>query len=245
MSFFNDVQNDGNIQESGDSLGGVSLFESNAYDLTIKVAYGLTSSTGAKGLAFEFEHAATGRTYSETFYVTTGKAKECKPYWVDKEGEKHYLKGHEIANAICLMANEKGFKEQTYEDKTLLLWDSTAKEKKPTVVPVATSLIGTKVCLGILKVKKNKGVKGEDGVYRDTNEVRESNEVDKVFHPEYKVTLAEARAGKREAGFYNEWVAKWAGNVKDQFKEVKGASSGRPGAAGGGSQPKTSSLFGD
>lgn len=238
---FGDLKSSNEIKEQGDVLGGGSVSESDLYEAEIKVAYGITSSGGAKGMVIEFK-LPSNRSHRETVYVTSGTAKGCKNYY-EKDGEKHYLPGFSMMNAIAMLTLEKELSALKFEDKTLKIYDATAKAETPQQVPVAVELTGKKIKIGLLKVRKNKQVKTDTG-YVDTNEERFVNELDRVFHYPSNVTLAEARA-KQTATFHEQWLSKWKGQVKDTFKEVEGgASAGRPTATGGGAGEKPSSLFG-
>lgn len=229
------------IKESGDFLGGGGVFSSGAYDFKIKVAYLGVSSGGANSVNFEFEEHGTGRKYKETFYVTSGTDKGCKPYY-EKDGQKHYLPGYEQVNAICLMTTNEGLAdmEKHIETATLKLYDFDAKAEVPKAVKVITALTGKDITLGLLKKieDKKKKVNGEyvaDGT-------KETNEVNKVFHFETKKTIAEARA-KGEAEFYGKWKEQNTDKVIDKSGKGSG-TSGRPTPAGGNSAAnKPASLF--
>lgn len=240
---FGDLSNNNNeIKESGDKLGGAGVFDSNIYAMTITAAYAGTSSGGARSVTVEAKDD-TGRSFKTTQYVTSGTAKGGKNYY-EKDGEKHFLPGYELINALCMMTINKGLSEVAIETKTLKLWDKAAKAETPQQVPVLVELTGKQVNFGILKMRGNKSVKNDAGDYEDTNEPRDFNELDRVFHYPSLKTMSEARSGG-EAEFHVKWKEKWAGQVKDTFKEVAGgAQAGRPAKAAAAGGEKPSSLFG-
>lgn len=230
------------IKTSGDVLGGGGLFESAIVKFRIAAAYAGKSSGGARNVTLELREKGTDRNYRETVYVTSGTAKGGKPYY-ERNGEKHFLPGYEVMDAICMMTTNKGIADQTIEQKTLKIWDSEAKAEIPQEVPVLVDLTGKEINLGILKLRRNNSKKDGNGEYQDTNEERFENVIDRVFHEPSMKTMTEAR-NKADAEFHQKWTQKWEGKVKDQFKEVTGgAKDGRPSKPSA-SGDKPSSLFG-
>ena len=249
MSMFADVKNEDGIEKAKDVLGGGNgLFDTAIYKFTIKAAYGLVSSGGAKGVAFEFKDE-NGRTFKNTQYVTSGTEKGCKNYY-EKDGVKNYLPGYNIVNAICMMCTEKPLDQAVTENKTLKLWDSTAKAETPQNVPVLVELTGKEIYLGLFKDEVDKF--GQDQTTKKwtvvTGETKEQNEIANVYHFPTKKTLNEAVEGG-EAEFYDKWLAQYEGKTRERAKHKgKGGTAGRPAAASGGATPaggsKPSSLFG-
>ena len=95
------MKEDNSIAEDGDFIGGGSfLLESGTYDMIIDLAYFDVSKGGANSLTFHFK-GPNGESVRETFWVTSGTAKGCKNYYLDKDGNKRYLPGFSQANAIC------------------------------------------------------------------------------------------------------------------------------------------------
>ncbi|AFO70559.1 single strand DNA binding protein [Pseudomonas phage LIT1] len=241
------TSNNSDIKEAKDSIGGGSrIFDTDIYAFKILAAYGSESSGGALAVNFEFEEHGTGRKLKIQQYVTSNKEKGQTNYYVNAEGEKHYLPGFNIVNAICLMTAEKELAACAPEQRTLKIYDYDAKAEVPKQVPVLTDLTGKDIYLALEKIIENKRVKNEaTGQYEDSSETRESNDVAAVFHFGTKKTLNEARA-KAEPEFFDKWKEAKAGTVRDKSKKVAGggAASGRPapagGQAGGG---KPASLF--
>ena len=92
-------------------------------------------------------------------------------------------------------------------------------------------------------------MKQNDGSYKDTADTVERNNIDKVFHHGTKMTVSEAKAGSQEAEFFDKWVERNKGQVRDK-RNVKsdGGNSGgsnTPSNSGGGdSGGERKSLFG-
>ena len=241
MSLFNKLTSDG-LEESQDRLGGFSPFDSDIYIGTIKVAYAGTSSGGATSVSIVVD--ADGKEYRETFYVTNKKGEN---FFISQDKKKVPLPGFTVVDDICLIASGKPLANQETEEKVIKLYDFEQRAEVPKSVPVLTDLIGQKIALGIVKQLENKNKKNDStGEYEPTEETRETNVVDKVFHPEMKLTVAEARNGKEDPEFWDKWVEKNKGTVRDKTEKKAGGNAGappKPAAAGGTAAPRQS-LFG-
>ena len=242
MSLFGKLTNDG-LEESQDRLGGFSPFDSDIYVGTIKAAYAGQSQGGATSVSIIVDMA--GKEYRETFYVTNKKGEN---FFISPEKKKVPLPGFTVVDDICLIASGKPLAEQSTEEKVINLYDFEAKREMPKSVPMLTDLLGQKVALGVLKQVENKNVKQGDE-YVPSAETREINVVDKVFHPEVKLTVAEARNGQEEAKFWDAWSERNKGQVRDKrtIKDGAGGNAGappKPGTAATGSAAPRKSLFG-
>lgn len=235
-----------------DRLGGFRVFDTDAYEVTIKNAYAGKSDGGAANMTFEVE-MADGTKYSWVEWVTSGTAKGCLPYFIDKDGEKQYLPGFNRFNAIALMTAGKEPAALTFEEKHVKIYNHAAKAEVPTPVQVAVELLGKKIYIGIEKHKVNKQVKsgnklanGKDEYVNGPDSV-EKNEVTKIFHFETKRTLKEAIAKLETGEFFDQWVDKNKGKVFDKMKPAVAGTgtAGAPGSgnAAGGDKPTTASLF--
>jgi hypothetical protein len=244
MGIFKDLKSDG-LEQSQDRLGGFQLFDTDAYESSIKLAYAITSDGGAQGVVFNFD--LNDKEYRETIYITN---KQGENFFLNKDDptKKVPLPGYTTVNDICLMTTDKPLSEQDTEAKMVNVWDNDAKKEVPKSVPVLTELLGQKVTLGILKQLVNKNEKNQSsGKYEPTAETREENVIEKVFHSPTHMTVVEAQNGATEAKFYDAWVAKNRGQLRDKrkIKDGSAGTSGRPNSgppASGSAAPKTS-LF--
>jgi hypothetical protein len=242
MGIFGNLTNEG-LEEAQDRLGGFAPLETDAYDTTIKVAYAMQSAGGAHGVVLIGDIG--GREYRETLWVTNRKGENFLNK--DDKTKKVPLPGFTVVDDICLATTEKPLSEQPTEDKVVNVYDADAKKEVPKSVPVLTDLIGKTVTLGIVKQLVNKSEKQGDE-YVPIADTREENVIEKVFHTPTKMTMVEARNGKTEASFFQTWLDRNKGQVRDRrtIKDGEGGSAGRPGApqAGAtGAGPKKS-LFG-
>lgn len=243
MALFGNLKSEG-LEESQDRLGGFSPFDSAIYAGKIKYAYAGTSSGGSTFVALVVN--IDGKEYRETFYVTNKKGENFYLNPQDKN-KKVPLPGFTVIDDICLIASGEPLANQETEDKVINIYDFDQKKEVPTTVPMLTGLIGKDIKLGILKQLENKNEKVGDE-YVPVAATREINIVDKVFHPELNLTVAEARNGQEEAKFHDAWSERNKGTVKDKrtIKEGEGGGSGKPQRAApqAGTSTPAKSIFG-
>lgn len=230
--------------EERDSLGGGFLLTSGAYEMTCTSFWSGNFEKGAGFVEAEFI-GADGQKYK--IRECTSKADGSITY--EKDGEKFYMPGFNKMNSLALLASRKGLADLTWEEKAVKVYNKDTQSDVPTLVPVATEMLGKKVILGILEVEVNKTVKNETtGKYDPIAETRVENQLDKVFDFESKKTISEFRAKAEKAEFYDEWVKKYSGEKQNRVKTT-GLASPAAGAkqagttAGGGSKP-VDDLFG-
>lgn len=242
MSLLAGLTSDTSIKEEKDTLGGGGfILESDAYKLTINLPYVMKSAGGAMGLVL---HCTTedGKNYRETLWMTSGTAKGCLNYYVNKSGEKQYLPGFAMANAIAIMTTGKEIAQLETEVKVANIYNKEAAKEVPTKVDVITDLVGKVFVGGILKQLVDKTVQDSTGAYVPNGETRDENVLDKIFNEE-GLTLAELRAGKTEAEFLPTWTAKWKDQVKDRSTKGAVAPTGMAGAPAAAAAKPTKSLF--
>ena len=247
MSVFGNLTNDG-LEETNDRLGGFNVRDTDAYEATIKVAYAGQSAGGARNVTLVV-NLPDGE-YSETIYVTNKKGENWFLNQNDKS-KKVPLPGFTTIDDICLVTTGKPLAEQDSEEKVVKIYDFNERKELPKAVPMLVDLIGQTLFLGIVQQTVDKNQKNEStGEYEPTGETRDENVIEKVFHDPTKMTVVEARQGATEPVFFEKWLSKNKGIVRNKAKgaDGKGTQSGRPGGgapqSGNGGQKKTSSLFG-
>lgn len=243
---FGNLTTDG-LQESQDRLGGIQVFNTDIYIGVIKALYAGKSTGGATSVTLIAD--LDGKEYTETLYVTN---KDGQNWFANKQDntKKVPLPGFTVVDDICLIATGEPLAAQETEEKVVKVWDSEAKKEMPKSVPMIIAALGKPIALGIQKTLANKQTKvGND--YVPNAETREENHIDKVYHPEMKLTVAEARAGQDVAQFWDAWLLKNKDQVRDKrtIKDGEVGSSGapsktppKPNAPAG--QPARKSLFG-
>lgn len=241
MSLFSDMTTEG-MEQSQDRLGGYQPLESGIYQATIKNFYAGESKNGAMSLTLIAE--VGDKEYRETIYITN---KNKENFFINKKsGKKSPLPGFIVVNDICLIVTGKELHELETEEKVVKIYDYDAKEEVPKSVPVITEALDKPVALGIIKQIVNKNEKVGDK-YVPTAESREENLIDKVFHPEYKLTVAEARDGKEKPDFWDAWLKRNEGVTRDRRELKDGESGGKvatPPKAGALASKPRKSLFG-
>lgn len=215
------------LEKQEDRLGGGGVLDAGIYSGTIKVAYAGESKGGAKNINFIFDLG--GREYRETVYITNKKGEN---FFLNKQdaSKKVPLPGFSLVDNICLLTVEKPLAEQDVADKMVKIYDFDLKKEIPTSVPVLVDLIGKPISLAILKELVNKNVKNDStGEYEATAETREQNVIDKALHTETKLTVVEAQQGEEVGTFWDKWLEKNAGKIRDK-REIKEGQAARPGA---------------
>lgn len=218
------------IANEKDSVGGGGVLESAVYMMKVTLAYLKKAASGAMALEVHLK-TETGRDLRQTFWMTSGTEKGCKNYFVDKNGEKQYLPGFNLANSLALLTVGKEIGDLETEQKVVKLYSYEVKTEVPTKVDVFTDLIGQDIYAGVLKQTVDKTVKNDAGEYVPNGETRDENEVDKFFRAKDKMTTMEIRAQAEEASFIDTWTSKFEGTVKMKAKGTAGAA--KPGATGG------------
>ena len=248
MSIFGNLTNEG-LEETTDRLGGFQIRATDIYPATIKAAYAGQSAGGARNVTIVAE--LPDGEYSETIYVTNKKGENWFLNQNDKS-KKVPLPGFTTIDDICLVTTGKSLAEQDSEEKVVKIYDFDERKELPKAVPMLVDLIGQTLFLGIVQQTVDKNQKNEStGEYEPTGETRDENVIEKVFHDPTKMTVVEARQGATEPVFFEKWLSKNKGTVRNKAKGADGkggARSGRPGGSapqsGAGGQKKTSSLFG-
>jgi hypothetical protein len=234
-TLFGNLSSNG-LEEAQDRLGGgFGPIDSDIYKLKIKALYaGVSAAVGSKAQSVNLIADINGKEYRETFWITNkdgenffmAKGADGKP-----TGKKSPLPGFTMVDDICQIATGKPLSEQEAEDKVVQVYDAEQKKQVNKNVPMLVEALGQEVALGIIRRKVNKNVKNDStGVYEPTAEEREENFTDKVFHPELKLTIVEAKAGADVATFWDAWLELNKGKTQDRRKIKDGQGNG--GAAG-------------
>lgn len=207
------------VVEDKDVLTGAraKTVESGIYPVKIDLAYLDESSGGAKCLKVNFvEHPFGNFTVRQTYWLTSGKAKGQKNYYIDREGKKRPLPGMSQSDHLAIVATGKHIHELDAEKKTVKLYSFEQKKEVPTEVNVITDLVGQVIEAGIVKKIENKNIQSSTGEWVPGPDKREYNEVDKVFN-EAGLTATEFNAGEKEPAFKEKWLEKFENVTLDTF----------------------------
>lgn len=260
MGIFSNLVTEGHEETEERVGGGGFTRETDIYPMTIAMAYAGKSDGGAQNVTFVFDD---GKEFRSTVYVTNRNGQN---FYHPKKGKtqdrdttkKQTLPGYELVNEICLIATDKPLNEQESEEKIVKIYDAKEGKELPKAVQVLTGLLGKQVSLAIYKQLENK-TELQNGTYVDIADTRDTNNIEKVFHPEYKVTVKEAALaeavkdgvmvdgkGNPVGGFYDKWLEAHKGKTKDKrsIKDGDAGQSGRPGRVGAGAPPASSGAAG-
>jgi hypothetical protein len=214
------------LEESQDRLGGFSPLATGIYIATIKALYAGAAQSGAVNVTLLADIA--GKEYRETVYVTN---KSGENFFLNKNDKlkKVPLPGFTVIDDICLIASGEPLANQVTEEKVINVYNFEQKKELPQAVQMLMQCVGQKVALGILEVLENKQEKKGDE-YVAIADTRVVNTIEKVFHPELKITVAEARNGKdgdSKDKFWDAWEKKNSGQTRDKrtIKEGQGGST--------------------
>lgn len=243
---FDNLKEDSSIEQEKDRIGGGTyLLDSGVYDMVIDMAYIDTSKGGATSVNMHFK-GQNGENLRQQFWVTSGKAKGCKNYYLDKDGKKQYLPGFNQANSISKLATGKPLAELDHATKTIKVYDFAARKEQPVDKEVLTELLGQPITLGVIRQTVDKNVKNAAGDYVASGETRDENEIDKAFRTSDKLTNAEIQAGETTPVFYDKWKEKNTGETRNKAKGPAAIDAAIP-AIGSGTPDTTppKSLFGN
>jgi hypothetical protein len=241
MGLLTGLASDADIKQETDSVGGTKVFPSGTYSAVIDAAFLGKSKGGATSLTMHYA-MPDGSTFRNVLWIVSGDAKGNKNYYVNKNGDKHFLPGFNAANSISVLAIDKKLTELEEEDKVITLYDFDLKKEIPKKVPMLTELIGQEITIGLIEQTVDKNVKTDAGEYVASGETRQENEVDKVFRTSDGITLAELTDGKPPE-FITTWTKKWIGEVRNKAKGAPKGAGVVAGAPKASTAPKES-LFG-
>jgi len=215
-----DLSQDEEVVVEKDSLGAGAQLDSNVYDFTVDMAYVTESTSGAAAMNFVLK-TDSGAFHRETIYMTSGKAKGQKTFYIHPTtGKKHNLPGFtQVYNIVAITLNKslKAAVDEA-EQKTIMLYDYKVGKEVPTVIDkVLVNMIGKRVKLGLKVVVENKNAKNSDGKYVATPEKREYREISIAFFPDSNLTVKEKIDGEKDPQFYTKWLEKWEGQVQDKY----------------------------
>lgn len=236
---------DSDIKGEKDTVGGARVLDTGIYKMKITMAYLTVAASEALGLVCHFK-GEEGEELRQTFWMTSGKLKGKKNYFVDKNGEKQYLPGFNQANAIAAFTAKKEINQLEPEEKIVSIYDYEAKAEVPKKMPVLTELIGQEIVLGVEHQLVDKTEKGDDDKYYPTGETRAQNDVTKIFRASDMKTMTEVRGKAEEAKFYKTWEEKFKGQVLDKSTkgvEKKTPAKGSAPGAGAAAKKTNSGLF--
>jgi len=218
-------------KESTGGGGNSRIWDAGVYNTKIEMVTVEESKSGATSVNITLKPAdpeAKLFPLRETFWITSGKAKGSKPFYVGKDGKKHPLPGYTVANRMCLATVGKPLSEAVPEGevKTINAFSYEHKKEIPVEKYVLTELIGKPVTVAVMAQERNKRRANAEGVYVDIAETYTANEVRYFANTETGLSVDEMADGTTEASFMKEWHEKNKGVVVDKTnKDLKAAAA--------------------
>ncbi len=192
-----------NIDEDYLSSGGI--LSTDIYPAKIKVAY-MMKSNSSDALSMNLLLDVNGIEVRSQIWMTNGKGDVT--YKDKKTGDKKNLPGYSQVTALCLVTLGKELGDLDIEEKTLKLYDFTAKKEIPQAVDCFVELFGQNIQIALQEQILDKTSLNEStGKYDPTGETRKQNEIIKFFSGDKLVTISEvAEYIKSLGGNFNEEI---------------------------------------
>lgn len=235
MSMFAGLDVDTSIKVQEDRIGGARFDETGFSVCKITKAFAGQSSGGAYSVTLHLQRKDGAKTVV-TEYITSGTAKGCKNYYLDKSGNKQYLPGYnKIKSLDALLGFERGYPSTTAGN--VMLWDKDLGKEIPQPKEVITDWVGKEIgILGKIFVE-DKTVKNEaTGAYEPIAEFRKGFEVEHFVDAISGLTRNEKTAG--DTGFKDKWLNAFKPDfIKDTRVASKHLDLNAPQASSGTSTP--------
>jgi hypothetical protein len=235
------------VDQEIDSLGGYSPLPSGLYPCKIDQAYLEVSAAGAIALVLDLQipmGSNKPRIHKEKLWIQGGERTGKKNWYENKQGQKKFLPGFNMANNIALLTVGKELPTLIEEDKVINKFSYEAKKEVPTKVVMLTELLGQEFLGGILhRVENAKTLDGNEWRDDPSGKTKELNVLDKAFRASDLLTVAEIKDGKTQGAFSPVWEKKWAGETQNAVQPVtKGQQAPSSASAAVTEKPKES-LF--
>ena len=199
---------DAKIEDLLEGTGKTTL-ESGVYDATVKQVYFTKTKSGTDQANVVLDIKGQVKTFPLYIcYKENGK-----PTRKNAKGVIEVMPGYKTLNALSYVITGKTVDQLAQEDKTVMIYNFTAKKEEPNTATCLVELMGAKIKAAIKQVNKHKQVK-VNGIYTPTTETFLTNEVDHYFS-EDGFTASEL-VGKKEATYCKVWSDKFTGKIIEE-----------------------------
>jgi len=207
MSLFAGIEIENDVEVQEDKVGGYAKFETTgAYSVVIEKAYAGVSSGGAYSVNLTLKRE-DGAKLNVTEWISSGSAKGCKNYYIDKNGKKQYLPGYnKIKNLDAILGFDRAYPKT--EKGNVMLWDRDLSKEIPQEKDIITQWLGKEIDILVIKKLEDK--------YNDTTKSREVFDVEHFLDSKTGKTRNEIVAGT--SGFKDKWLAKY---TQDFVKDIR------------------------
>lgn len=199
MSLLANLKRNANIEAATDRpMDARPKMTPGVHNMTIEMAYLEESSGGALSVALKLV-SPTGATLNTKEYITSGREKGQKHYYIDKQsGAQKYLPGFIIMNDLARLTTDQELFELEPEEKTVMIYNYELRKEVPTTKQVIVDLIGKEVTVGVLATLEDQ--------FKDPTQSRTVYNIDKVFHTETGCTVVELESGLTEGVYISSWA---------------------------------------
>lgn len=170
------------------------------------------------------EYKVGNRNYRERQMIVSSKGTN---YYVTKAGNKAFLAGYNIINAVCLLAVGKTLADldSSFKMKKMKLWDNSVKKDVMQKALTCTKLNGKSVWIGFrtIVVDKPKVKKGKkqyaNGKPVPSGEYQQYDSIFKYFNKKH-LTISEITTGSKKPLFAKNYMKEFGkGEVIDLTKD--------------------------
>lgn len=204
-------QTKGEVVENKDKVSpAFGVLDTDIYDATLDLAFTRRSANGAIGLELHFT-LADGYKYKETPWLTNRN----KETTYMRDGKAHRLPGYTLANNLALITTGADIVNQDTEEFVVKLYNYDMGVEQNTTVDALKEMMGNKVKLAIRKTLEFKRAANAQGVYEDTKDTREVNEIVAVMDVE-GFTVQELYDELDAPIFAPAWLEANQGKVRDR-----------------------------
>jgi hypothetical protein len=168
------------------------------HNMTIEMAYLEESASEALAVVLKLVSPA-GVTLNTKEYVTSGREKGKKHYYIDKQsGAQKYLPSFTTMNDMSRLTADQELFELEPEEKTVMVRNYDLNKDVPTTKQVLTDLIGKEITVGVTATLEDQ--------FKDPTKSRTVFSIDKVFHTETGCTVVELESGLTEGVYIKSWA---------------------------------------
>jgi hypothetical protein len=219
------IENQEDLIEINRVGGGSRVTETGEYTIIIEKAYVDTADSGALNFIFEGK-TESGEVLRHNDYIVAGDAK----------GNKAIVSTFPKYNSLAKLIAGKELISLVPVEAEIMVYDFDLKKEVPTKKKIIKELIGKPITVLMTKKREFKQAKNEKtNQYEDTEETRDSLELNCFVDPVSKKTLAEKSSGD-SAEFIKKWLEK---NTSDYFIDKTNGATPKPKAAAGSNAGQT------
>ena len=239
MGLFSNVKSSTKTEKVTDRVGGFVIHETGVYEATLRRMYASKADSGSLGVTLEldlFTDPNSDKTtrMTKTIYVTNSEGEN---FFISQKDNKQYMNsGWLMIDAIANFATDGEAGLAELETEEVFIKRTVDGQETTVTVEGYPEVADLSLNIGLMKVNKPVSKK-VDGKWVDTEEMRDENEIERIFNEE-GFTFLEWEANQLDAPeFINKWEKEWKGKtktIKPKVAKTSRTAGGRQPAARGG-----------